>query len=394
MNDNGKLNHWLVLLLKRCFTLFCIFATLLAVIMQFNTYGKGEDETQVEYKQFNAGKSDVYPSIGLCLTRAINEEALEDYGENLTAQNYASFLMGQHWDESMLKVDYKNVIKHWDKHILAYGYGKNDPNTFMKIVPLYESKEIEPTSTGIMPGFEEISLYGQKCFKIDILFEKDLSLQVFWLFLKPEIFLHGRRPSNVDGNLFLENGFMVIPHYPKQILRRMSQGQVSWPARGNDAPKSYSMHFFIKSIDVLERRNKYRNPCNMDFADLDNLIKQSVLKEIGCKPPYWNSSSPLPLCNNQKEMRKANNLISKLLYSDTKRAAILKSLPCRGLERIQYDFAEEEFPNDVSSESPGLNGSLRFTFEFMESTYKELKHVRSMDLQALIGNSNKNATEC
>ena len=142
------------------------------------------------------------------------------------------------------------------------------------------------------------------------------------------------------------------------------------------------MHFFVRGTEVLERRNKYRYPCTMDFPDFDNLIKESVLNEIGCKPPYWNSSSLLPLCTNQKKMKKSTNLITKLLYRDAERYATLKSLPCRGLERIQYDSVDEQ----LSDDDPALNGSLTILFEFMESTYKDLKHVRSMDLQALIGN--------
>ena len=87
-------------------------------------------------------------------------------------------------------------------------------------------------------------------------------------------------------------------------------------------------------------------------------------------------------------MKNATNLISKLLYDDENRATRLKSLPCRGLEKIQYDLVNEDFPSALLSVFPVLNGSLTIYFEFTESTYKELKHVRNMDIQALIGNRN------
>lgn len=350
------------------------------------TYEKGEDETQVQYKSFNARKSDVYPSIALCLSNAIDDESLKEYGENLTAKDYSLFLLGQHWDKSMLNIDYERVVKRWDEHILGYGYNKKDVNNYHQGVTLYTSNDAQPTRSKIMPGFKELSVGGMKCLTIDILFEKDLTLFVFGMFLKPEIFLHGRRPSALVGNPFESNGFIVNPHYPKQALRFLTLARNSWPARGKHASKSYTMHFFVRGTEVLERRNKYRYSCTMGFPDFDNLIKESVLNEIGCKPPYWNSSSLLPLCTNQKKMSKANNLINKLLYSDAERYAILKSLPCRGLERIQYDFVDDQFNNEFLLEYQAQNGSLAISFEFMESTYKELKHVRSMDLQALIGN--------
>ena len=389
MSGNGTLNQYLMLGLKRGFTLVCIFATLITAIWQFYTYGKGEDQTQVEYKHFNEAESDIYPSIALCVTTAVNEERLKEYGANFTAEQYVAFLQGQHWDQSMLKVDYENVIKKWDKNILWYGYSKTDVNTFQQTVPLYESKEIDPTSLENLPGFKEISLFGGKCLTLDILFKKGVTLFNFMLFFKPEIFPQGNRPSPTtlsSNNPFLTDSFIFVPHYPKQFIRNLFQGLIYWPARGTDAQKNYAMHFRVRGIEVLERRNKYRKPCGMKFPDLDSMIKDSVLKEISCKPPFWNSSSSLPLCSNQEKIKNATNLINKLLYDDANRAASLKSLPCRGLEKIQYDLVEEDIPEALLSV---FNGSVSIYFEFTESTYKELKHVRNMDIQALIGNRNE-----
>ena len=113
MSGNRGLNQLLMLALKRGFTLVCIFATLITAIWQFYTYGKGEDQTQVEYKHFNEAESDIYPSIALCVTTAVNEERLKEYGANFTAEQYVAFLQGQHWDQSMLKVDYEKCCKHF-----------------------------------------------------------------------------------------------------------------------------------------------------------------------------------------------------------------------------------------------------------------------------------------
>ena len=192
MNDNEHPSHWLVHVLRRCFALLCIFATLTTVTLQFHKYGKGEDETQVEYKKFNEGESDIYPSVGLCLTMAINEERLKKYGENFTSEQYVSFLTGTKydWNKEMLKVDYENVMQHWNEYILGYGYLRGD-NWEWDI--LYFSKEIDPTSSGIMSGSREFSMFGMKCLAIDILFKKELRLFKFALFLKPEVFLQGIR---------------------------------------------------------------------------------------------------------------------------------------------------------------------------------------------------------
>ena len=55
----------------------CIIATISAVIWQLCTYIYGEDITVVHFSQFHGNEFDVYPSIGVCLTMALNNQALE-----------------------------------------------------------------------------------------------------------------------------------------------------------------------------------------------------------------------------------------------------------------------------------------------------------------------------
>ena len=86
-----------------------------------------------------------------------------------------------------------------------------------------------------MPGFKEFAAFGTKCFAIDFPFEKDVSMILFWPFLKPEVFSGGIRPSVAAGNPFLHNRFVVYPHYPNQFVRHFVKEVPSmgiWPKRG------------------------------------------------------------------------------------------------------------------------------------------------------------------
>ena len=98
---NEELKHLIVFLLKRGFSLACVFTTLIMMIYQLYMFCQNTDDTQVEYQYFNGREFDVYPSLAICLT-AIDEERLKEFGDNITAKHYAEFLLGERWDERML----------------------------------------------------------------------------------------------------------------------------------------------------------------------------------------------------------------------------------------------------------------------------------------------------
>ena len=345
--------------------------------------------THMQYKSFNENEVDVYPSIGLCFTMAIKEGNLKLYGYNVTPSQYAGFLQGYTWDSNLMKVDYENVIQQLHEYIVAYGYTRSGVEDGLEHVTLFSSQGFNSTSRKKMPGLKELSFLGMKCLTIDIPSHRDVHLDKFWLYVRPEIFLQGIRPSITTGHPFLKNRFIVQLHYPKQCLRYITRGTRHWSLRDETAMKSYVMRFNLHSIEVMERRNKYWKPCDINFPDLDNQIKELVLERIGCKPPYWNSSSSLTLCSKVEEMRNASKFFYEILYSDAKLDAVLGLVPCRVLERISFDAADVEFPDqtkDPNDKWHYLTGSVGIYFDYKESNYKEVKHVRSMDGQALIGN--------
>ena len=59
------------------------------------------------------------------------------------------------------------------------------------------------------PGFKEFSIFGVRCFTIDIPFEKDLKLMRFWINLKNSIFSSGTRPA-FGGNPILDPMLSLI----------------------------------------------------------------------------------------------------------------------------------------------------------------------------------------
>ena len=348
------------------------------MVWQLLNYYSGEEQTVVGYKKFNEMEDNVYPSIGLCWSLAINEEKLKRYGSNYTSVDYAAFLAGFGLDNSMLSVKYDDVTPQFDDYILRYGYEKSTSNNFD--VVLYD-KEQGPITK---PGFGEYSFIGFRCFSIEIPFQKGLIIKKFYVHFKSSIFGREARLANPFGSPSQENQFRISLHYRKQLINQMNFARRNWPLRDSSSPKGYLMLLTVGHTEILVRRSTNQSPCVNGIPDYDQEVIQNALKIVGCKPPYWSSKSSLPLCSNGKQLYDINFLVA----NDAAENGEMKvRTPCRSLESIQYDVMDVETPEKWKRKTPWMNESIGVLLDFTELSYKEIKRVRGMDVQALIGNA-------
>ena len=114
---------------------------------------------------------------------------------------------------------------------------------------------------------------------------------------------------------------------------------------------------------------------------------QNALQTVGCKPPYWSSKSSLPLCSKRKQLYDINFLVANdAALGDEMEVSYAVRTPCRSLESIQYDVMDVETPEKWKKNTTWMNESIGVILDFTELSYKEIKRVRGMDVQALIGN--------
>ena len=334
-----------------------------------NQYCNGPQGTVVEYKKFNEEKIDAYPSIGVCFTNALKEEALKKYG--IGSADYPLFLLGWQWDENLLKIDYDDVTRNLGDYVVAYGYKGKDWQGHN----IYEAGVGEDGNERLKPGFKEETFIGMKCFTIDFPFMKDQQVYGFHLHFKPEIFTGGKRVDNPGEDFVHENQLWLIPHYQSQLLMQMNLAKKRWPVRKSTASQTYVMAFHIQSVDVVHKISTRHAPCLEGTVDYDIKEQQSLLQNLGCKPPYWNSSSSLPLCSTQKELKAAaGKIIATILgigHSTTE--------PCRRFENIIYNYEDIETPDGFP------NSSMTMLFDYSTPHYKEVKGVKYMDMQTFIG---------
>ena len=370
-------------ILRGSWTCCCILLTLLTMVWQcYNFYG-GEENTIIEYRNFNDMETDLYPSIGLCWTLAINNEHLKQYGQRFTPSRYAYFLAGHYWDKDMLKVDYENVTSRFEDYIHRYGY-MYPARAYTKSV----SESIYDAETEILrneKGYKEHSVGSYRCFSIDIPFRKDHQIYGFYLFFESNIFGEKGRLANpvVDG--FEENQFRLVLHYPNQLIGKAAFGIGDWPVRGPNSSTGYLMRLTAGDIEVRVRRNSNHRPCVEGLYDYDEMMHKYVLGKVGCKPPYLNSTPAYAPCTEQKELAKAFRIYQAALERGNRGLPDTIDIPCRSLERVRYDVKDVETPDVWIKMWPWMNTSVGVNLDFADFTYKEVKSVRGMDVQALIG---------
>ena len=150
---------------------------------------------------------------------AIKEEDLNIYRYNVTPLQYAEFLLGYHWDRNMMNIDYENVIQHLNEYILAYGYTGIGAEGRIEDVSLYSSQYIDSTSSKKMPGLKELGFAGAKCLTLDIPFQKDVLLDKFWLWVRPDIFFARDASFNYNWSSTASESFHCTTSLPQTVFQ-------------------------------------------------------------------------------------------------------------------------------------------------------------------------------
>ena len=130
MNNIKKLHFFLKsgsnskpkFILRKTWTCCCILAALSTMVWQLSNYYNVEDQTIVKYRRFNDKETDLYPSIGFCLTLPLKKEILIQCGEHITPEAYADLLIGKTWDPDMLKINYGDLAQDLYDSIAEDGY--------------------------------------------------------------------------------------------------------------------------------------------------------------------------------------------------------------------------------------------------------------------------------
>ena len=364
------------------FYYFCILASFFATLWCILEYKKDYDITEISYQNFDSKlPGNQYPSMSLCFLNPYRRDFLSHFNdEEINITSYSKFIKGDLWNDDMLSIDYNSATIDLRDYIISSCITPGGQETMVDTRCL-TIDDIEPL-TLVSP----MGVY--KCFTLS--YNIGVNLNEVLLAVNNSIFPDGWRPT--------QNHFMVVFHYPNQIIRSVTTALSDWPPL-KDRKKYHTYHvmkLYLTNIEILKRRRDGRQPC-YDWETYDNQTIEDVVQSVGCRPPYWTSKTNYELCKSSQQIRKAGiQHWAKMFQMDTYQPYVP---PCIEVQKIDIMFTEvsgeevknefnQEFYEKFEKEAGTKQGWFAINIYFWKSTvFKEIKQVKAYSVQSVIGNA-------
>ena len=298
---------------KYLFKLLCTIATLALIGRGLYDYLLDNDASVVETRSFFQTEDDKFPTISLCFEQHFDDKLFTQYNENIKGSDYKNYLLGKYFEERFNSINYDSVTTNLSEHIFAYSF------TYRNGTHVRGSRD----NTSWKEPYHSYSWesWGRfvKCFAIEM---TDKDLYHLAIYIKRDIFADGLRPQS--------NGFVVLFHYPHQVLSSLHTVMRQWKLRDNTT--NYWMEFDVKNVDVIVRRYKRRlDNCIEDWKNYDDIVLMKHIESVKCKTPDQIMNVSFPLCSSKAAMKKAR--------FNLKPGGVR---PCKEVESINYVMLESE----------------------------------------------------
>jgi len=333
----------------------CLVATIALQIYCLFHYHSDQDVSMINYTKFHTSQDAIYPSFSFCIRNPIIPEKFDQYEESINVSSYLKFLSGKFWDDNLLTVDYDNVTVSLSDNLIAGYYHTQSDSTDMWL-PQY------------VVSFRSLV---QKCFTIDAPIVDNKQLKVFEVVVSNKIFPKGQRSFIEPGQ---RPSLYTYFHYPGQLFMSYHTVKSDWSSRENKSER-YSMSFRIKNIDVITNRNKPKKRCLVDWRKHDKYIMNSVMNDVGCRPPYWKSSANLSFCQSFDEM------MNFIPHPATDRVESYDP-PCKHIERLDFNYQEI----DISPNFGNMNDTFSIKQWYDQIRFRDTIQTKAYPFESLVGN--------
>ena len=361
------------------YQIVCFIVAVVLIGRGIYLYSLDDDLTVTKYRDYNSGINNIYPSISLCFGNIFNKMELSKYG--ISSDEYELFLKGVNVSEKLFEIPYQQVTLNPVDYLLGiemYQQLSNkkvnqDQHYWYDFTMLNKSIHLNNLNLYVDQFNEWLgTLY--KCMTLDIPYINNEHLNRIVIVMKKSIFPNSNRPKFFNGR----NLFLVSIAYPNQRLRYPNE-KIVWSDEVTNA--SYVMKFYVMTVEVIQFRQKNGKPCNPRWREDDIIIREKVISNAKCVPPYWknmtNVNTHYPKCSRKEEMRD--------IYDDISWDKL--DTPCRIITKATHfdsEFPTNRYDNKFENKDPGKYFSARFYFP--RPFFKEIRVVRSFDVETMIGN--------
>ena len=350
--------------------IICICLAVTTTVWCCLEFGKNEDMCDVSYKRFLQDNQSIYPDVTVLIPYQLNETAFEMLGLGINVSTFTRILQGQEWDDEMLRIPLEDVRLKSDNYLIA-------------------SCAISSWLDGCRPIEtinEKIFLGGSISHAFQLPRDKLITYASFRF--RKSIFSNGFFP--VDQEL------MITFQYPNRMYR--SQGSFFYFKNGfnieDEKYKNHTIDFKMRDMEVLQRRQKRGSECLEDY-DFDERKKEEMMREVGCRPYFWNHSTIDEICRTQQQFNHLMRRNSEI-WSRLKQTAENDIPPCTEIQKLQIDLSIEATKisfdqehtelTDIKVKDIGNDTWFEIKLSIQTDTFKEIKQKRAYTPQSLIGN--------
>ena len=355
------------------FKTFCIIAAIFMVLYWVYKFQfEDRDVGLVDYMPIKEAKDIRLPVLSLCFENPFLKESLTNKHPNINTSAYLDFLKGKNYDEGLKEINYDTVTLNLERYFLFGAVKFRNGTQSMETSTIFRHKNV-------FNGFYERRF--MKCFSV-MIEDTDYDRQISQITL---FYNHTRIADDLTGELVGHEGLHTTSapvgwaavHYPGQFLLQGSEfGQGAFDLKKNEANRTepsnfYGFRVFIKSIEMLLRRNSQARQCTEEKIAYDELTLRQHISTVGCRSPYHDQNKQYPFCQNKEMVQKAS-----YEFKDLSEKYYPKS--CKRISKMDFDM----YINPVTKFGLSI---MMFGVQYPEEI-KIITQSKEVDVHSLIGN--------
>ena len=329
------------------FRVVCWTVTMFLICYWIFIYTLNQDVCIIDYKKYYEKPFDAYPVLSICVKDSISTTKFQKTNQDLDNKRYIKFLKGKYFSSRFMELDYDdirlNLSDYIDDYYFEFRNGSHERHNYAE----QPMKIFSPS----FAGFRKKNFHN--CYALQT--PHDNQINQFAVRIRSSKFPSGFRSTNYT--------FVALLHYPNQLL--ISYKTLRHGFSKQQAENNYAMRFYIRGVEILQRRNKNSRVCNENWHNYDHDIFHDHMNRVGCRTPYQGNDSNTPaLCSSKEQMSKSMMIFRSDGYG--------ADPPCRSMEKIDYTYSE----NDLSHSKYAKKGSFWLTLYILNPQFKEIVQAR------------------